>query len=91
EMAVYRIAQEALSNVGRHAGATRVRLCLSSDGKRARLRVEDDGRGFTPGASGRGEGLANMAARCRENGGEFAVESSSGKGTAIEAVFPLGN
>lgn len=90
EMALYRIAQEALANIGRHAKATRVGLSLRCRDRRACLRVEDDGMGFDPNGTGRGDGLVNMAARCRENGGEFSVLSSPGGGTAIEAAFPLG-
>lgn len=87
QVAVYRIAQEALANVQRHSGATRVSISLAfKDGKFA-LVVADDGRGFDPGSIFAGVGLHSMEQRCARNNGTLRVTSSPGTGTRIEAVF----
>ncbi len=88
EMAVYRIVQEALTNIQRHAKANRLRLALSFGAETGiLLEISDDGQGFDLREARRGNGLENMAARCRETGGEFAIESRAGKGTTIRVRF----
>jgi two-component system sensor histidine kinase UhpB len=89
QTAVYRTAQEALNNVGRHAGATAVEIELSVNGNGAELRVRDDGAGFDPTAvpSG-GLGLKGMAERARLVGGELDVRSTPGGGTTVTLRIP---
>jgi two-component system, NarL family, sensor histidine kinase UhpB len=91
QTAIYRVTQEALTNVARHAGATAVEVDLRGDEGRAELRVRDDGAGFDPGAirragtvePGAGLGLSGMAERARLVGGELDVRSSPGSGTTV--------
>jgi two-component system, NarL family, sensor histidine kinase UhpB len=89
QTAVYRTAQEALNNIGRHAGATAVELELSVNGHGAELRVRDDGAGFDPSAApGGGLGLKGMAERARLVGGELDVRSTPGGGTTVALRIP---
>jgi two-component system sensor histidine kinase UhpB len=83
QTAVYRTAQEALNNIGRHAGATAVEMELSVNGHGAELRVRDDGEGFDPAAAPGGLGLKGMAERARLVGGELDVRSAPGGGTTV--------
>ena len=93
EDALFRIAQEALANVRRHARARRVQARLwQADGVLS-LTIEDDGSGFDPAAGRRvdtsgGFGLTSMRERAEEAGGELRVESAPGKGTRIEVRLP---
>ncbi|MFN2608267.1 MAG: GAF domain-containing protein [Acidimicrobiales bacterium] len=93
EVALYRIAQEALQNVVKHAGASRVRLALGPVPGGVRLAVEDDGRGFDTdavvGAEDRHSyGMAGMNERAELIGGRLSVSSWPGRGTSIEVVVP---
>ena len=91
QTAIYRVAQEALTNVGRHAGATVVEVDLEAAGGEAQLRIRDDGAGFDPGAipragtqgPGAGLGLSGMAERARLVGGDLDVRSAPGGGTSV--------
>ena len=88
EMMVYRLIQEALANIQRHAEAGQVRItCERVAPKKLCLIIADNGKGFEPDQVQKGNGLANMAERCRENGAEFNIISKSGAGTRIEVVF----
>lgn len=97
ELIFYRIGQEALSNVARHAGATQVQVCLCQDAGTLTLEVADDGRGFDPHAlparmhaDGRlGLGLLGMRERMGMIGGDLLIESEAGRGTRILARAPL--
>ncbi|MER7106729.1 sensor histidine kinase [Streptomyces sp. NPDC000229] len=89
-----RIAEEALANTARHAGATRTGVTLSYMGDEVTLDVRDDGRGFEPAAvpprSGTGGfGLDGMRARAARLAGTVSVESESDGGTAVSARVPL--
>ncbi|HSD32378.1 MAG TPA: ATP-binding protein [Gemmatimonadales bacterium] len=87
---VYRVLQEALTNVAKHAGAHRVRVRLTRDATAVELRVQDDGAGFEPGAVGRrGLGLRSMEERAALLGGVVQIASARGKGTTITARLPL--
>jgi signal transduction histidine kinase len=89
---LYRVVQESLSNVARHAGAREVRVTLARDGACLTLRVQDDGVGMAvpPAAAGRdGCGLAGMRARAAAAGGTLSVESAPGAGTVILLNVPL--
>ncbi len=91
ELAVYRIVQEALSNVVRHAGARRVTLTLAARETSLSAVVEDDGRGFVPEADAAhptGLGLIGMRERARAAGGSLVIESRPGRGTRVEVEIP---
>jgi signal transduction histidine kinase len=87
--ALWRVAQEALSNVERHAQARHVELCLERQPSAVVLRVSDDGRGLPAGAEARPEhyGLRGMRERVEGLGGSLAV--SGGQGTVVEAKVPI--
>ena len=88
EIAVYRIAQEALANVARHAGASRVEVDLRTAGDGLELTVRDDGLGFDSQRSHDGLGLGGMAERARLVGGELAIDSRPGTGTELCLKVP---
>ncbi|MHB1311485.1 MAG: PAS domain S-box protein [Gemmatimonadaceae bacterium] len=95
ETACYRIAQEALSNVVRHARAASVEVGLELFEAQLELVIEDDGRGFDVETSAAEPlddrlGLAGMAERASLTGGELHVRSAPGRGTRVTAVFPIG-
>lgn len=89
--ALYRVAQEALNNVERHAGATRVEIRISNTGGRVQMTVADDGVGFGGGREGKprvgGLGLRNMQERMAHFGGYLLVDTSP-DGTTLRAVLP---
>ena len=89
--ALYRVAQEALTNVERHSGATRVTLSLAGTRKGATMRIADNGKGIGPrraNAQG-GLGLRNMQERVEKLDGTLRILSSGKDGTVIEAQVPL--
>jgi signal transduction histidine kinase len=92
-IALFRIIQETLANIYKHAEATRATLSLDFGPSGARLVIEDDGRGFDVDARPapaiqQGRGLANIEERVRELGATLDLESAPGAGTRLEAVFP---
>ena len=89
ETALYRIVQEALTNVVKHAQATAVSIVLAPKTGAVTALIEDDGRGFTPDGSGEGLGLLGMGERLALLGGRLKIESRPGAGTAIVAEVPL--
>ena len=90
ETALYRIAQEALTNVAKHAGAEHVSIVVTRRGGLVTVLVEDDGRGFgAGGGEGDGLGLVGMKERVGLLGGRLAIESTEGSGTTIVAEVPL--
>jgi signal transduction histidine kinase len=90
ELTLFRIVQEALANVIRHSGATRVRVALHGDSREVILAVQDNGRGFDPhGLNSTGFGLKSMRDRLEEIGGRLVLESSPGQGTRLSAHLPL--
>jgi signal transduction histidine kinase len=94
EMASYRIVQEALTNVARHARVDRVKVRLWSGEDILNIQVEDAGAGFDYASAsrlGQSNGLVGMAERARLLGGQFAVETAPGAGTCITVAFPLGD
>ena len=89
-LALYRIAQEALTNVRRHARATKVRLQLATGPREIVLQVEDDGIGFDPWVERLNRhGLAGIAHRVQMLAGRLDIASRPGHGTRIEARMPL--
>ena len=89
--AAFRVLQEALTNVARHAEAESVAVTLSLRPEAVELVVADDGRGFDPEqTSGRRSlGLVGMRERVRAFGGTLRVRGEPGRGTAVECTFPL--
>jgi signal transduction histidine kinase len=88
EEVLYRIAQEALHNVVKHAAAHQVRVDVRGVGDGVRLRVVDDGKGFDPDAVPEGHlGLAGMRARADRVGATFTCTSRVGEGTTIEVAM----
>ena len=90
ETAAFRIVQEALTNVARHAGVTEVHVSLEARSDGLELRVEDRGVGFDPATARPGEsgGLAGMRERARLLGGRVLVDSAPGRGTRLVAELP---
>ena len=89
--ALYRIAQEALTNVARHAGASQVHLGLAAEGPAVVLRVADDGRGPPEqGGEGDGLGLLGMRERATRLGGTARLERGPGGGAVLVASLPIG-
>jgi signal transduction histidine kinase len=88
---LFRVAQEALNNVVRHAGARSVLLRLVARGGRVQLQVADDGRGCDPASAlaGGGSGLGGMRERLRLHEGQLELHSAPGGGTRLRAVLPL--
>ena len=83
------LTREALSNVGKHAEATTCRVSLRRDGDRAILEIDDDGKGFDPGAPHSGLGLRNLMDRGLTIGGKVTVESKAGEGTTVRFAVPI--
>lgn len=90
-MAVFRIFQEMLSNVGRHARASRVAVRIHADRTRVRLTVEDNGSGAPPEAfeAATAYGILGMRERARHFGGHIAIAGGVGRGCAFTLVLPL--
>ncbi|MCL4425838.1 MAG: histidine kinase, partial [Firmicutes bacterium] len=87
---LWQIAREALSNVRKHALATRVEICLRSEGEAILFYVRDNGIGFSPGREeNRGhQGLANMRSRATHLGTELELRTAPGRGTEIRLLLP---
>src|SRR6267378_1487780 len=86
-VALFRIAQEALNNVAKHAGAKHVRVELACEAEEIAIRVADDGAGFDPAAAARGKrwGMKTMRERAEAAGGRLEVDSAPGEGTIVRA------
>jgi signal transduction histidine kinase len=89
EGAVYRLVQEALNNVVKHAGARRVTVDVTENASRVRVAVRDDGRGFDPATPVRGFGLVGMRERMATVAGTVEVRSEPGAGTLVRAEMPV--
>jgi signal transduction histidine kinase len=92
ELMLYRILQEAMSNVVRHSGASAVRIRLARVGANVELSIEDDGAGFDVGAElsdrERGLGLFGMQERAAYVGGKVSIVSTPGRGTTVAVTVP---
>ncbi len=95
ETTLFRISQEALNNIKKHAGATQVTIRLSQKSDAVELEIEDDGRGFDPVALSEnsypergGIGLLSMKERATGVGGKFFIEAEAEKGTKLKVVIP---
>jgi signal transduction histidine kinase len=82
------LAREALSNVGRHAGAATCRVSLYRTEDGAVLEVDDDGRGFDPARPSAGHGLRNLRERAEALGGRAEITSAPGEGTRVRVTIP---
>jgi signal transduction histidine kinase len=90
ETALYRIAQEGLTNIVKHAGAGRVSIVLTQKERAVIVVVEDDGVGFDPAAADEeGLGIVGMRERVGLVGGRLFIESTTGAGTTLVAEVPL--
>ncbi len=91
ETHLFRIVQEALTNIARHSAATQVAIHLRPEADRVRLTIHDNGKGFPARQSAHraGMGLSGMRARARSAGGELAIKSSPGEGVTIDVSAPL--
>lgn len=89
--AVFRIIQEALTNIARHADASRVEVSVVQEGDGIELRVGDDGRGIVGQGGNKTFGLLGMEERVKTIGGRLTIASESGHGTTIEAWLPAGS
>jgi signal transduction histidine kinase len=89
ERIVYRLVQEALTNILKHAEASHVEVSAEEAESTIRIRVHDDGSGFDPASTG-GRGLSGMRERIELFGGRIDVTSEPGEGTDIAATVPLG-
>jgi signal transduction histidine kinase len=93
---LYRVAQEALSNVARHAQATLVKVSIQKLDGDIRMEIKDNGKSFQvqgvlPTGRNKGLGLLGMRERVEMVGGRFTVESAPGKGTTVRAEIPFAN
>ena len=89
EIAIFRVVQEALTNIHRHSGSHSARVQLNRNSNSIHLQVKDEGKGMEKGArETEGVGIAGMRERVQELGGTFDI--SNGNGTLLEAIFPIG-
>jgi signal transduction histidine kinase len=88
-LCLYRIVQEALSNIVKHSGARAAEVTLVRQDGHIELRVADSGRGFATGLEYTGLGLISMRERVRTVGGRFVVHSAAGSGTRIGVRIPI--
>ncbi len=95
ELAVYRVVQEALTNVLRHANASQVKVSSNLNSAKLKITIKDNGQGFDVYALRNtskpdvGLGLLSMQERIDINGGQLHIESKPGKGTSVVASFPV--
>jgi signal transduction histidine kinase len=90
-LCLYRVLQESLQNVARHSDARSAQVSVVRSDGHVSLRVQDDGRGFDPGAAAkrRGIGLVSLDERVRALGGTFAIDSKGGAGTTVSVTLPV--
>jgi signal transduction histidine kinase len=87
QIELFRIIQEGLANVRKHAGARRAEVMIGREGSQRFVRVVDDGDGFDGEEPAAGQGLKNLRARAASIGGAFALRSQPGRGTALEVTL----
>lgn len=97
EIGVYRIVQESVNNVVKHASASEASVAVVRDPARVEITIRDDGRGFVPGAAPAGNGrrggfgLIGIAERVRMLGGRYTIDSAPGRGTVVRVEIDLGS
>jgi signal transduction histidine kinase len=89
KLALYRIVQEQMNNILKHANATRVWISLNQKNGRVLLTVRDNGEGFDPGVRSNGMGLNNITSRIKVFDGDVHIESAPKKGCFLKVSFPL--
>jgi two-component system sensor kinase len=89
ETHLFRIVQEALTNVARHANASRVTISLRAENGKIRLTVSDNGRGLAQTPNPGGMGVTGMRARARSAGGDCTISSTAGGGVTVDVSAPL--
>ena len=89
-LAAYRVVEEPLANVYRHAQASRATVELTAPDGTLEIVVRDDGRGFAPGQALAGLGMNTIAARVGQLGGAWWLDSAPGRGTTLTVRLPLG-
>ncbi len=89
ETTLFRVAQECLTNVARHAQATQVSIALLEDEKHISLRIQDNGKGYQAAREASGLGIRGMRERVALLNGTFYLTSQPGSGTTVEVVLPL--
>jgi signal transduction histidine kinase len=88
ETALYRVVQEGLTNIAKHAGATRVEIDVQGHDHSVGMTIEDDGRGFVVSGPALGLGLVSMRERAELLGGSLSVQSTPGQGTTLSVEVP---
>jgi len=91
QVAIYRIFQEALTNISKHAAASKVKVQITRTNDHIRFLVEDNGRGFDLAAAkagGRGVGLASIEERLHLLKGVLEIQSQKGRGTQLSFILP---
>jgi signal transduction histidine kinase len=88
--ALFRVTQEALANVYRHADANRISVIVRAEPSALTVEVSDDGAGFGDDSSSSGRGIRNMRRRLSEVGGSLEIRSTPGQGTTVRASVPVG-
>jgi len=88
EITIYRLVQESLTNVAKHAGADRADITVTAADSRVEVRIADDGSGFDPSATSSGFGLTGMRERAALAGGQLEITSAPA-GTTVAGVFPI--
>src|SRR5262249_8649720 len=89
QIALYRLVQESLANVVKHARANSATVTLQADGEQIRICVDDDGQGFDPAVVVPGHlGLAVMRERATASGASLTVDSQPDAGTRVRVVWP---
>jgi len=90
ELTAFRLVQESLSNIAKHAQASQVGVAVGVQDGMAAIRVSDDGVGFDPGRLAVGShGLVGMRYRVQAEGGQLAIDTAPGAGTRVQALLPL--
>ena len=95
KVVIFRVAQEALNNIGKHARATQIRIFLGREQDRLKLVIQDNGRGFDTKRlpesvdQGTGMGLSSMKERANLSGGLYSLKTRPEQGTSIEVSWPL--
>lgn len=87
-MNIYRTIQEAVNNSIKHSGATAVSIAITREEGFVTISIRDDGNGFAPDTTNKGNGLLNMEKRIEDIGGKFGLTSAPGQGTAITIILP---